>query len=153
MRSRFEVFSLRFWGLGPFLAVTLLSVLLSGCGGGSSVPVNIHGDGTSGVRGTAIYFVSSTNTTAPLPNAIITVQTTFPHAQGQRPNIFGPVVAQTQTDAQGNYSIALAPGYYGIGGQAAEPNNSHTQINSVYIPARQYIQVKLGFSTPRPPTP
>ena len=151
MRSRFEVFSLRFWGLCPFLAVTLLSVLLSGCGGGNA-SVNIHGDGTSGVRGMAVYLMPGTNTSVPLPNAVITVQRTLPRV-GEAPVEFGPVVAQTQTDAQGNYSIALAPDFYGIGGQAAEPNNSHTQINSVYIPARQYIQVKLGFSNPTPPTP
>ena len=145
MRSRFEVFSLRFWGLCPFLAVTLLSVLLSGCGGGSSVPVNIHGDGTSGVRGTAIYFVSSTNTTAPLPNAIITVQTTFPHAQGQRPNIFGPVVAQTQTDAQGNFSITLSAGTYQCTGSGGQPPSYRMQIADIDVLPNQFLQVTFTF--------
>ncbi len=70
--------------------------------------VDIHGEGTSGIRGIDMTFNADGTAASPLPNAIITVQPYGPASRDVAPPL--PIVAQTQADAQGNFSIALVPG-------------------------------------------
>lgn len=132
------------------VAAILACLMLVGCGSASTIPDPIF-DGPSGFRGVSRVVAADGTLQGPLPNAIITVQTIFGGYIGQGPPIsFGPIVAQTQADAQGNYSIMLSPGTYGVGGKAVQPNNYTTFPRPLTVVKSQFTQFDVPFRAPAP---
>ena len=136
--------------------LTLLPALpLCGCGSGNSspVPINYHGDGTSGVRGVVTgYGISIGTTPKPIANATVSAYANNPSTTNTssagppveaKPQL-GPVVAQAQTDAQGNYSLPLASGSYNIG-VASSPSAGVNGSGGGYaaIPVHTFVEVDV----------
>lgn len=123
--------------------------LVCGCGGGSS---NIHGDGNSGVRGVVTRSsAAGSNALTPAANLTIVIQQPLPQPSGELSAVqLGPVLAQTQTDSQGNYSIALAPGNYAVTALLQPQLTSASNISrGVAVQSRQYAILDIQIpSTP-----
>jgi len=131
------------------LSLLTAGILLGGCGGGHHPIIYSDNIGRSGVRGTAFVVAADGITRTPLPNAVIIVQQPSVSLTGAgRPLTFGPILFQTQADALGNYSIALTPGRYGIGGQDMQMNRYRGVTNSVGVVAGQYLQTDVVFTKP-----
>ena len=131
------------------VAATLACLMLVGCGSASTIPDPIS-DGTSGFRGVSRVVAANGTLQGPLPNAIITVQTYSNPSGGGGilPVTFGSIVAQTQADAQGNYSIMLSPGTYGVGGKAVQPGSYTAYANSLAISKNQFHTYDVPFRAP-----
>ena len=131
------------------VAVTFACLMLVGCGSASTIPDPIF-DGPSGFRGVARVVAADGTLQGPLPNVIITVQTYSNPSGGGGilPVTFGSIVAQTQADAQGNYSIMLSPGTYGVGGKAVQPNNYTTFPRPLTVVKSQFTQFDVPFRAP-----
>lgn len=136
--------------------VLLLSLALCGCGSGSqiSTPINYQGDGTSGLRGVVTGYGNSVGPT-PVPLAGATVSA-YLNAPRGNPTIevvsgFGPLVGQTQTDAQGNYSLPLIPGFYLIGVTSTNAaGNAGSGGGAATITAHQFVQLNpvVNYGSP-----
>lgn len=136
--------SLDSWMALMMIFILSIGGLLVGCGGGNG---SIHGDGTSGVRG-VIMRSSSMAGTASTPASNVTVSIQEPSSQqlgvGAAVQL-GPPLAQTQTDAQGNYSFTLAPGNYTVSVLTYPGTNNYNSGShvTVIVPSRQYVQADL----------
>ena len=93
----------------------LCALPLWGCGGGNgnAVLINYKGDGTSGARGTA-YLQNADGTKTPFANSKVAATIYVCPPSGYGIPCTTQDVVTAQTDAQGNFTLPLAPGTYGF---------------------------------------
>jgi hypothetical protein len=123
------------------LSLSFSCVALSGCGGTGGSDSNR--ELTSGIAGTARYYISETATPPEVGGTVI--------LKNMPPDRFGPEpeeITRTSTDAQGKFTFTVEPGDYivEVTGHRADNGIDYWGGTGVSVYAGRYTQLDLLLS-------